>query len=301
MAAPVWVLSVDLQTRTATFQSGMADAAKAARGAFTEIKDGAGGMGSAVGSSTGSARQGVMLLGQEFGVHLPRGITTFISSLGPVGAAMEAAFPFIAIAVGATLLIEHLIKLKAEGQKLTEDQVKFGTAVQNAFNTLDQKLIQAAIKSDELRNNHLGALHHQLELIDKQSMAELVHSFEEVAKSADVVFADLKSNWYQFGAGSTGAKHALDEFQAKYDALLAAGKDGEASDLLKGTKDSAEKVLALQQQAERTRQAELTRAAKSLSTLTPAQRAAVEALTRSLTNKLLHPRLVALRPPAKND
>lgn len=25
MAAPVWILSVDLQTKTATFQSGMAD------------------------------------------------------------------------------------------------------------------------------------------------------------------------------------------------------------------------------------------------------------------------------------
>ncbi len=67
------------------------------------------------------------------------------------------------------------------------------------------------------------------------------------------------------------------------------------------SREAVPAIIALQQQAERTRQAELTRAAKSLSTLTPAQRAAVEALTRSLTNKLLHPRLVALRPPAKND
>jgi glutamyl-tRNA reductase len=59
-------------------------------------------------------------------------------------------------------------------------------------------------------------------------------------------------------------------------------------------------ILALQQQAEQTRQAELTRAARTLASLTPAQREAVEALTRSLTNKLLHPQLVALRP-AKKD
>ena len=44
MAQPVWVLSVDLQTKTATFQSGMADAAKAARGSFNDIKQGAGDM-----------------------------------------------------------------------------------------------------------------------------------------------------------------------------------------------------------------------------------------------------------------
>jgi hypothetical protein len=248
MAQPVWVLSVDLQAKTATFQSGMAEAAKSARGAFTEIKSGSGEAGEAVGRSMGSARQGVMLLGEEFGVHLPRGLTMFISSLGPVGAAMEAAFPFIAILLGATLLLEHLSKLHAEGQKLTDDQMKFGTAAQNAFNQFDQHILQAQIRSDELRNDHLGALRHQLELIDKQSMGELVRSFEEVAKSADVVFADLKTSWYQFGTGSAGAKHALDQFQTQYDDLLAKGKDKEASDLLAGTRDSAQKILAMQSQ-----------------------------------------------------
>src|SRR6185437_14599018 len=112
MAQPVWVLSVDLQTKTATFQSGMADAAKAARGSFNDIKDGAGQMGREVGTNMGEARHGVMLLGEEFGVHLPRALTSFLASLGPIGAAMEAAFPFLAIIVGATLLIEHLQKMK---------------------------------------------------------------------------------------------------------------------------------------------------------------------------------------------
>ena len=54
-------------------------------------------------------------------------------------------------------------------------------------------------------------------------------------------------------------------------------------------------IKALQQQAEELRQAELTRAAKVLATLTPAQQEAVEALTRSLAAKLIHPQLVALR------
>src|SRR5437879_6366004 len=102
MAAPVWVLSVDLQTKTAVFQSGMADAAKSARGAFNEIKQGAGEMGKETGYSMMEARHGVMLLGEEFGVKLPRALTSFIASIGPIGAAMEAAFPFLAIAVGAT-------------------------------------------------------------------------------------------------------------------------------------------------------------------------------------------------------
>src|ERR1017187_3065467 len=104
MAAPVWVLSVDLQTKTATFQTGLADAAKSARGSFQDIKDASKEMGDGVAEASGrteysmmGARHGVMMLGEEFGVHLPRGITAFITSLGPVGAAFEAAFPFLAI------------------------------------------------------------------------------------------------------------------------------------------------------------------------------------------------------------
>jgi glutamyl-tRNA reductase len=59
--------------------------------------------------------------------------------------------------------------------------------------------------------------------------------------------------------------------------------------------DAVPAIKALQQQAEDLRQGELARAAKALATLTPAQQEAVEALTRSLTAKLLHPQLVALR------
>lgn len=65
------------------------------------------------------------------------------------------------------------------------------------------------------------------------------------------------------------------------------------------TLDAVPAIKALQQQAEATRQAELMRAAVVLATLTPDQRAAVDAMTRSLTNKLLHPQLVALRKPTE--
>jgi cell division septum initiation protein DivIVA len=249
MAQPVWVLSVDLQTKTATFQSGMADAVKAAKGSFKDIKDRAGEMGRDVSVNMFEARHGVMLLSEEFGIHLPRALTSFVASLGPIGAAMEAAFPFLAIIVGATLLVEHLAKLKAEGEKLTEAQINFGTVTANVLNALDEKLLQAGIRADELSGNHLDALEKQLQLIDHQSLKELEHSFEELAKGSDAYLAQLKTSWYQFGVGSEGAKHALDEFKAKYDSLLAQGKDKEASDLLAGTLQSAQRILQLQEQA----------------------------------------------------
>jgi glutamyl-tRNA reductase len=61
------------------------------------------------------------------------------------------------------------------------------------------------------------------------------------------------------------------------------------------SRDAVPAIKALQQQAEELRQAELARSQSRLASLTPEQLAAVESLTRSLTAKLLHPQLVALR------
>jgi glutamyl-tRNA reductase len=63
--------------------------------------------------------------------------------------------------------------------------------------------------------------------------------------------------------------------------------------------DAVPAILALQQGAEELRQAELARTAAKLAAtatpLTPAQQAAVDAMTRALTAKLLHPQIVDLR------
>jgi len=63
--------------------------------------------------------------------------------------------------------------------------------------------------------------------------------------------------------------------------------------------DAVPAIVALQQNAEALRQAELARVTAKLAAtaaaLSPAQQAAVDALTRSLTAKLLHPQIVDLR------
>jgi hypothetical protein len=253
MSTPVWTLSVDLQTKTATFQTGMADAAKAARGSFTDIKSGADDMARSTSGSMMESRHGVMLLGEEFGVHLPRALTSFIASIGPIGAAMEAAFPFLAIIVGATLLLEHLAKMKAAGEQLTLSQQNFGTAAANVLNSWNEKLLQAGIRTDELNGNHLGALNKTLEMIDRQSMKELVSSFDTVAKAADATFAQLKTSWYQWGAGSAGAKNSLEQFKVAYDALLAKQDDKGGTALLDAKIEREQRILALQQEASRTK------------------------------------------------
>jgi glutamyl-tRNA reductase len=60
-------------------------------------------------------------------------------------------------------------------------------------------------------------------------------------------------------------------------------------------------IVALQKQAEELRQAELRRIQARLGTLTEEQAAAVEALTRGLVNKFLHPPMQALKQAAREN
>lgn len=252
MAAPVWVLSVDLQTKTATFQSGMADAARSARGAFQEISSGARQMGEGVSTGATNTRAAIGLIDNTIrGDHM-RAMADLIHEYQN-SAIVMAALPFAAtagaIALAASVVVAavvHFRELREEQEKMAANQTKFGTSINDTFNSLDEKLLTAEQRSDELRNDHLGALGKELELINRQSMNELVHSLEMVSKAADLVFADLKSHWYTFGIGSAGAQHALEQFQTQYASLLSQGKDKEASDLLRGTRDSANQILNAQ-------------------------------------------------------
>ena len=68
------------------------------------------------------------------------------------------------------------------------------------------------------------------------------------------------------------------------------------------TVNVAPAIVSLQQQAEEIRQAEIRRMHARLGTLTAEQLAAVEALTRGLVNKFLHPPMQALKQAARaND
>lgn len=252
MSAPVWVLSVDLQTKTATFQTGMAEAARSARSAFGDIRSAAAESGEGVVKSSVNMRAAIGLVDNTIRGNHAAAMADLIREFKDSSIVM-AALPFAAVVGGiaavAGIAIEVALKIKEwreEQQKLNEEEMKFGTAASESFNTLDNKILEAGRRSDELRNDHLGALRKELELIDHASMQDLVHEIETIAKAADPVFKMLEGHWYTLGIGSAGASHALDQFKNQYDSLLAQGKDKEASDLLAGTRASAERVLEAQ-------------------------------------------------------
>jgi hypothetical protein len=186
------------------------------------------------------------LLGEMFGIHLPRHVRTFVAELPGVGTVLSAAFAATAVIFIVEALakgIEKLVEWREEAHKLELAHEQFGTAVAASFNTLDEKLLRAQIKADELAGDHLGALRKELELINHQSLGELEHQFEILSKAADALFEQLKTSWLSFDAGSKGAQSALTDFKAKYDLLLAEGKDDEANNLLLGTRKSAKDAL----------------------------------------------------------
>jgi hypothetical protein len=176
-------------------------------------------MGSGVGEATGrmgghmmEARHGVMMLGEEFGVHLPRGVSTFIASIGPVGAAMEAAFPFLAIILGATILMEHLDKVKAKAGELTKAQTKATEDTADTFDKLNDRMLQVGARADDLAGNHFVALQKQLELLDRQTLSGIIGEIDKMGAEADAAFSKLQSNWFmQLMMGRADVGPAKDE------------------------------------------------------------------------------------------
>lgn len=202
MAAPVWVLSVDLQTKTATFQTGMADAARSARSAFNDIKESSQDMEDGVRRaakgteySMMEARHGIMMLGEEFGIHLPRGLTMFIASLGPVGAAMEAAFPFLAIILGATLLIEHITKLGEAAAQSAEASQKLTDGMSEGINKATQEIVKSEIEIRKLAGDPAwDLLAQKMELKDAEKGIENVNHLEKSIKEL-LKAAPATTNW----------------------------------------------------------------------------------------------------------
>jgi len=220
MAAPVWLLSVDLQTKTASFTTGLADAARSARSAFNDIGAGAEQMGERGEKSFGSLRANLGLIDNTIrGAHAQA--MADLMHLWAQNAIVMSVLPIAATAAGFILvggivyeLASKLHGLSLAQQKLTNDLMVSENAGNQAFLALEDRLVEAEKRTDELRNDHLGALQKQLELIDHQSMGELIKSLDELAKSTDTVFKDLSSHWYTFWqGGSAGAKKSLDDFK----------------------------------------------------------------------------------------
>jgi hypothetical protein len=240
----VGALIVKLRAETAEFREDMGKV----KSELDSLKDKTGEVGSSMDHSMGEARGGLMLVEESVGVRLPRHLNTLIATIPGVGQAFALMLPIAGVAVAIEIiskLIEHQKQVAEQAQKLGLAQASFGTAAQEAFNKLDDKLLQAGIHADELRGDHLAALQKQLVLIDHQSMNELAEQFRTLAAAADKTLADISEHWYESKIGVVGVKDALNNFESQYTQLLAKHDDKGAGDLLAGTLQSAIKMKEL--------------------------------------------------------
>src|SRR5208282_4455807 len=95
------------------------------------------------------------------------------------------------------------------------------------------------------------------------------------------------------------AAHMEERSREAIDAETLIAAEVERFHLRQRTVSAAPAIVALQRKAEEIRVAEIDRIHKRLGTLTAEQLAAVEALTRGLVNKFLHPPMQALKQAAR--
>src|SRR5580698_8878114 len=172
MSAPVWVLSVDLQAKTATFQTGLADAARSARDSFKQVNQGASEMGESVGRGSLDVRHALGLVDNTIrGAHSMAMVD--LIRMFKDSALVMGALPFAMTAAGFALVAELVVKgvqalneYRQAAEKVKDETTKFHTSIQQTFNALDERLLEAQKQADELSGNHLGALRKELELID---------------------------------------------------------------------------------------------------------------------------------------
>jgi glutamyl-tRNA reductase len=100
---------------------------------------------------------------------------------------------------------------------------------------------------------------------------------------------------------SVAASHMAERAREASDAEAMIAGEVERFHQRQRTVNVAPAIVALQQQGEELRQAELRRIQARLGSLTPDQAAAVEALTRGLVNKFLHPPMQALKQAARDN
>jgi glutamyl-tRNA reductase len=100
---------------------------------------------------------------------------------------------------------------------------------------------------------------------------------------------------------AVAAAHMAERKSIATDAEALIAAEVERFHLRRRTVNAAPAIVALQQQAEEIRQAELRRAQARLGSLSAEQIAAVEALTRGLVNKFLHPPMQAIKQAAREN
>jgi len=240
--AVVGDLSVNLGLNSAGFSGGISQAGVAARKFSEDFKTSM----KESEYSTMEARHAIMMLGEEIGVRMPRGVSMFLSSLAPVGGAMAMAFPLLAI-TALVPIIEKIIgkinEFKDKANASATAWATLGTDGAKALHKLNEELLASNAKIDDLNGNRLASLQKRLKLIDETSLDKLGEQFKTIAADADKVLSGMQVGWWQkFLGKGEGVDQVISDFnklENKLQELKEAGDTkGFQSTLQQGIKDT---------------------------------------------------------------
>ncbi len=209
------------------------------------------------------------LLGEAFGIHLPRHVRSFIAELPGVGTALSAAFAATAVLFIIEAIAQGVEKLQEwanSGEKIKAAMEAWDESQRKVFNGLEDGSIKAQIRLDELTGKHFEALLLKLKEIDHQNLDNLGEQLQKLGKEAQGVMELLDRNWFSQAflglKGSEDAQDKLKELQKSVSEALADRTPkayGEAMTKVSATMDVvAEKVRTLtaaQEQFEKMRAA----------------------------------------------
>jgi hypothetical protein len=179
------------------------------------------------------AKGEVALLGEEFGIRLPRHVRSFIAEMPGVGEALSAAFSATAI----LFLIEALIKGAEKLSDFISATFIFTTAMKQSNDSVMEtnKLFEALAATYKKDKEALDNFGKSVTEMDQQKLKNLnermtesislQHSLEGQAKSTELNYtkwgAAIDAVTNSFGLGSPRLQKALDEQQNAVEAAQA--------------------------------------------------------------------------------
>ena len=221
----IGTLTVNLEANTAAFSGDLGKASGALDRLARDAKDAGGKMD----YSMRDARGALLLMGEDFGIRLPREIRTMIAEVPAIGVALEALLPIMGVVFAVDLIYKWVEAHEKAAKALQAAWDKSGATTAEILDHLQDKLLEVGIKADELSGNHIGKLKKELELIDRQTLAGIISELDKLGKEADNVFEKMQSNWFLqllMGRADVGpAKTEIAAMVAEIDKLKGTGAD----------------------------------------------------------------------------
>jgi hypothetical protein len=214
----VGALVIRLQAETAQFREDLGKV----KGDLKDLQDPAAAAGNSLNYSFTSARGSMMLVENVAGVRLPRALNTLIAGIPAVGTAFSMMLPLVGVIAAIaiiTRLIEKHDEMKSKAEATRAAWVSFSAGAAESMRGLEDGLLRAGIKADELKGDHLGALAKELKIIDNQTLNKLIGEFDKLADHADKVFADMRAeeSFFQFGSSAKELQTASKEYKDSMD------------------------------------------------------------------------------------